>query len=94
MQTLINTHNLIINNDTSIPTRPKQTAGHSVIDLAITTPELGFVAEFPIDPDCLIPSDHELITFDLDNLDHTHGSMGPSKEVTGWALKDLIEEQE
>ncbi|KAI0999672.1 hypothetical protein K3495_g8523 [Podosphaera aphanis] len=78
----------------AVPTRPKNTAGHSIIDLTITTPALGFVAAWSIDPEYATPSDHELITFDLENLDFTQGSLGPSKEVTGWALKDLTTEQE
>ena len=87
MEALIDTYGLIVNNDTSIPTRPKQTAGHSIIDLTIMTPALGYVAEWSIDPEYATPSDHELITFDLENLDESYGSIGPSKEITGWALK-------
>lgn len=60
-----------------------KTAGRSVIDLTFMTPLLGLVAVRPIDPECETPSDHELITFDLENLYETHGSMGPSKETTG-----------
>lgn len=93
LEALIDTYGLIVNNDTSIPTRPKQTAGRSIIDLTITTPALGYVAEWSIDPECATPSDHELITFDLENLDQTYGIIGPSKEITGWALKNLTEEQ-
>lgn len=45
LEALIDTHCLIVNNDTLIPTRPKQTAGHSIIDLKITTPALRFLEE-------------------------------------------------
>ena len=94
LEALIDKYELIVNNDMAVPTRPKNTAGHSIIDLTITTPALGFVAAWSIDPEYSTPSDHELITFDLKNLDYTQGSIGPSKDVTGWALKDLTTEQE
>lgn len=94
LEGLIDKYNLIINNDTLIPTRPKQTAGRSVIDLTFTTPILGFVAAWTIDSEYATPSDHELITFDLENLDETFGSMGPSKETTGWTLINLPEKTE
>ncbi|POS82736.1 hypothetical protein EPUL_004709 [Erysiphe pulchra] len=83
LEGLIDKYSLIINNDTLIPTRLKQTAGRSVTDLTFTTPVLGFVAAWTIDPEYATPSDHELITFDLENLDETFGSTGPSKEITG-----------
>ncbi|KAI0996243.1 hypothetical protein K3495_g11936 [Podosphaera aphanis] len=94
LEALIDKYELIVNNDMAVPTRPKNTAGHSIIDLTITTPALGFVAAWSIDPEYATPSDHELITFDLENLEYTQGCLGPSKEVTGWALKDLTTEQE
>lgn len=94
LEALIDKYELIVNNDTAVPTRPKNTAGHSIIDLTITTPALGFVASWSIDPEYATPSDHELITFDLENLDHTSGSIGASKEITGRALKELTADQE
>lgn len=83
LEMLINEYDLIINNDTTIPTRPKQTAGHSVIDLTIITLALGYVAGWLIDQEYATPSDHELIIFDLENLDDSKGSFGPRKETTG-----------
>ena len=78
----------------TVATRPKQTPGYSIIDLTLTTSDLGLLPSWIIDPDYSTQSDHELISFDIENLDNKIGSMGPSSEVTGWAIKEINDDQE
>lgn len=94
-EALLRDYDLIINNDTSILTRPIRTLGRSVIDLTLTTPDLGLVSAWNIDLDYSTPSDYELITFDLENIDQTQDGLGPGKEVIGWDVKDatIIQEE-
>lgn len=55
---------------------------------------MGLVLAWTIDPDYSTPSDHELITFELEKIDHTQGGLGPSNEVTGWAIKNATKSKE
>lgn len=94
LETLIDSFGLLINNDFSKATRAKRTPGHSIIDLTFTTSDMGYLPSWTIDPEYATPSDHELITFDVESLSNIIGSLGPSTEITGWAVKDPTEEQE
>lgn len=80
--------------DTSILTRPKKTAGHSIIDLTQSTPDLGFLPAWVFDEDYATLSDHEFITFGIKNLDEMYGNISSSKEFTVWAFKDVNNEME
>ena len=93
LENIIDRYGLIVNNDTSIATRPKQTQGRSIIDLTLTTPDLEYLPAWTIDPEYATPSDHELITFDLENIDKTMGSLGVSMEITEWAIKEMTTER-
>ncbi|KAI0998334.1 hypothetical protein K3495_g9861 [Podosphaera aphanis] len=94
LESIIKRYDLIVNNDTTIATRPKQSPGLSIIDLTLTTPDIGLLPAWTIDPEYATPSDHELITFDLEKMGKRSGSLGPSTEATGWAIKNMINEQE
>lgn len=94
LEFIIDKYGLLINNDMTTATRPKQTPGCSIIDLTLTTPDLGFLHAWTIDPEYATPSDHELISFDLENLNGSVGALGPSNKVTGWDIKNMTEDQE
>lgn len=74
---------------THVATRPKQTLSCSIIDLTLTTPDLGYLPAWTIDPDYATPSDHELVSFDLENTDKILGSLGVSTEITGWTIREM-----
>lgn len=86
LETIIDDYGLLVNNDTTMATRPKQTPGHSIIDLTLTIPELDYLPAWTIDPDYVTPSDHELISFDLENMNNTKGPLGVSTATTGWDI--------
>ncbi|POS87202.1 hypothetical protein EPUL_001602 [Erysiphe pulchra] len=73
-------------------TRPKATPGLSIIDLTLTTRAIGQVASWTIDPEFSTPSDHQFIAFELENLNGTVGSIGPSKHITEWDIKGMNED--
>lgn len=85
---------LIVNNDVTVATRPEQLPGLSIIELTLTTPDIGHLSVWTIDPEYTTPWDHELITFCIENVNKVSGSVGPSTEVTGWAIKDMTINQE
>ncbi len=61
LKELIECYELIVNNDTDYPTRPSS-PGISIIDLALTSPDLGPLRVWEIPEEYLSLSDHELIT--------------------------------
>ena len=88
LEELIEKYELIINNDTYLPTRPSS-PGISIIDLALTSPELGplRVWEFPEEYPSL--SDHELIMMEWEDIEV------PSKTraaISGWSINNLLED--
>lgn len=50
-----------------------------------------YLLSLKIEPEYATPSDHELITFDVEFLKNEIVSMGPSTEITGWVVKDPTE---
>lgn len=50
----------------------------SIIDLTFNTAEFGTLDSWIIDEDLTTPSDHEMVVFDLANLEDTLVSMGTS----------------
>lgn len=48
------------------------------------TPVLDYVSAWTFNPDYSTPWDHELITFDIENLDSILGTLRSSKETIGW----------
>ena len=62
LEELIETYELLINNDTDFPTRPGS-RGISIIDLALTSPDLGLLRGWEIPEEYPSLSDHELIVW-------------------------------
>ena len=94
LESIIDRHKLLVNNEMTTPTRPKQTSGCSIIDLTMSTPDLGYLPVWTIDPEYATPSDHELITLDFENLNNQAKQTQICSEITGWALKEITTEQE
>jgi ribonuclease HI len=92
LETLIEEHDLYINNDPDTPTRPKVTPGISIIDLALSSPSLGPLPNWAIDKDHPTGSDHETILLEWDDLGQTRTET--SKAITGWQIEALIGDEE
>lgn len=82
-----------MNNYVTVATRPKQSPGLSIIDLILTTPDIGLLSTGIIDPEYATPLDHELITFDIENLNIERRSLGLRTEVIGLAIKNMTIDQ-
>lgn len=74
-------------------TRPIKGQPTSIIDFTFFTPELGALESWIIDEELVTPFDHELIIFNMTNMDETVDRMSTSQEVTGWPIKAMSEEE-
>lgn len=92
LEGLIEDYNLCINNDLTVATRPKKTPGESIIDLTLTTPEMGLLPTWAADNSGRTPSDHVLIVMEWTTL--RKPPTETSKEVTGWQITDLLADPE
>ena len=92
LEELIEGFELIVNNDTDLPTR-LLSQGISIIDLVLTSPELGVFRVWEIPEEYLSLSDHELILMEWEDIE----AQGPDKQqtaMTGWSIKNLLEDKE
>jgi len=71
---LIECYSLQVENDLDMPTRPKLTPGISIIDLVLTSQELGPLQLWAVDTEHQTGSDHELIVLEWEKM---------HKETTG-----------
>jgi len=92
LEPLIEQHDLLVTNDPEEPTRPKSTPGISIIDLSITSQDLGLLPRWLIDRDCSTGSDHELILMEWDDIGEN--PQGKSNVVTGWRIQELLADGE
>ncbi|KAL2012110.1 hypothetical protein VTN00DRAFT_4828 [Thermoascus crustaceus] len=93
LKALIEQFELCINNEPEVATRPKSTPEISIIDLSLTTQDLGPLPCWLVDQDYLTGSDHELILMEWEDLEKTSPGQ-PSSEVTGWHIQGLLEDAE
>ncbi|KAL2011871.1 hypothetical protein VTN00DRAFT_4589 [Thermoascus crustaceus] len=93
LEALIEQFDLYINNEPEVATRPKSTPGISIIDLSLTTQDLGPLPCWLVEQDCLTGSDHELILMEWEDLEKASPGQ-PSSEVTGWHIQGLLEDAE
>ena len=89
LEELIETYELIINNDTEFPTRPAS-PGISIIDLALTSPQLGPLRVWEIAEEYPSLSDHELILMEWEDID-TQSPKNIQAAMSGWSIKNLLE---
>ncbi|ODM24151.1 hypothetical protein SI65_01741 [Aspergillus cristatus] len=93
LEQLIEDHDLLVNNDPDIPTRPKTSPGLSIIDLSLTTLELGPLEAWETYPGRPTGSDHEVIGMRWAPL-APKPPRTPREGVTGWRIKELQEDEE
>ncbi len=91
LEDLIETYELIVNNDTDFPTRPSS-RGLSIIDLALTNSELGPLRVWEIPEDYPSLSDHELILMEWEDIE-IEDSEKRQALVSGWSIQKLLEDE-
>ena len=91
LEELIETYELLVNNNTDFPTRPGS-RGMSIIDLALTSPGLGLlrVGEIPEEYPSL--SDHELILLEWEDMEGRSSEM-QQPAMKGWSIQNLLEDE-
>src|SRR6267378_4077628 len=100
LESLIENFGLYLNNNTDEATRPKASPGTSIIDLTLTTMEMGPLPAWGVNKEVATGSDHELIEFTWEDQDKRldgqcrEGDAGEDSEVTGWDIKGLIDDKE
>ena len=87
LKTLIEQHNLQIENDSDISTRSKSTSEISIIDLVLTSQKLELLQLWAVDAEHQISSDHELIVLEWKEI--MRNTADSSKEITEWHLQNL-----
>ena len=90
LEELIESYELIVNNDTDFSTRPSS-PGISIIDLALTSPDLGPFRIWEIPEEYPSLSDHELILIEWEDK-NTQGQENFQATMTGWSIKNLLED--
>jgi hypothetical protein len=88
LEAIIEAYELYVNNDPEEATRPKNTPGNSIIDLAISTPELGPLPGWYVDTAYPTPSDHVLIVMEWEELQQSYQET--SQDTTGWRIQELL----
>lgn len=91
LEGLIEQYGLHINNTPGESTRPKVTPGISVIDLTLTSPELGVLPLWLIDKEHPTGSDHEVIITEWKDPESLSGEGKSIEEsiCTGWQIQAL-----
>ena len=90
LEELLERDELIVNNDTDFPTRPSS-SGISIIDLALTSPELGPLRVWEIPEEYPSLSDHEIILMEWEEID-IPGQKNTQAAMSGWSIKNLLED--
>lgn len=93
LKAIIKGHDLILNNASRKATTPTRRNVPFIINLTITSPEIGALYTWIIDDELFTLFDHEVSVCNLSNLNETVGGMGTSQEVTGWSVKVLLDEK-
>ena len=90
LEELIESYELIVNNNTDFPTRPSS-PGISIIDLALTSPDLGPLRVWEIPEEYPSLSDHELILVEWEDMD-IQSCRNTQAAMNGWSIKNLLED--
>ena len=90
LEELLESYELIVNNDTDFPTRPSS-PGISIIDLALTSLELGPLRVWEILEEYPSLSDHEFILMEWEEID-IPGQKNTQAAMSGWSIKNLLED--
>lgn len=92
LEELIERYELIVNNDPKYSTRPASQGGVSIIDLALSSPELGPLCLWQIPEEYPSLSGHELILLGWDAIEEQSQPYSPKKSPTGWSIQKLLED--
>lgn len=92
LETLIERHELILNNELGKTTGLTHQKTKSIIDLMFNTHRIGVLDSWIIDQELSPLSDHEVIVCELANLNETIEVMRTSQEVIGWSVNVLSDE--
>ena len=90
IEELIESYELIVNNNTDFPTRPSSPK-ISIIDLALTSLDLGPLRIWEIPEEYPSLSDHQLILIEWEDK-NTQGQENSQATMTGWSIKNLFED--
>ena len=91
VEELIEIYELLVNNNTDFPTR-LTSRGVSIIDLALTSPNLGHLRIWEIPEEYSSFSDHELILLEWENIGlECQENQQPA--VSGWRIKNLLQDK-
>ena len=91
MEELIETYDLLVNNNTDFPTRPGSRQ-FSIIDLALTNPDLGILRVWEIPEEYPSLSDHELILLEWEDLE-IRGQEKYQPAIKGWSIQNLLQDK-
>ena len=92
LEEVIETYELLINNDTDFPTRPGS-RGVSIIDLALTSPDLSLLRVWEIPEEYPSLSDHELIMLEWEDLGMKNPE-DPQLAMSGWSIQNLLQDKD
>lgn len=87
---MIKRYELIVNNDTDFPTQ-LSSPGISIIDLALTSPDLGPLRIWKIPEEYLSLSDHEFILIKWEEID-IPDQKDTQAVISGWSIKTLLKD--
>lgn len=91
LEELIERYELVVINDTDFPTRPSS-PGMSIIDLALTSPELGSLQVWKTPEEYPLLSNHELILMEWEDI-KIPGQKNTQAAISGWSIKNLLEDE-
>lgn len=92
LETLIETYELFVNNDLDYATRPSS-GGISIVDLALTSPQLGPLRVWEIPEEYLSLFDHELILVEWDEMEEEKSRFQQGSS-TGWSIQNLLDDEQ
>ncbi len=90
LEEFIESYELIVNNNTDFSTRPSS-PGISIIDLALTSPDLDPLRVWEIPEEYPSLSNHELILIEWEGID-TQSLGNTQAAISGWSIKNLLED--
>ena len=92
MEELIETYDLFVNNNTDFPTQPSSRE-FSIIDLALTSPDLGILRVWEISEEYPSLLDYELIFLEWEDLE-IKGQEKYQPAIKRWSIQNLLQDKE
>lgn len=92
LEDFIEKYGLIVNNDPDYSTQPASQGGVSIIDLALSSPELGPLCLWEIPEEYPSLSDHKLILLGWEDIEQQIQPCLSKGPPTGWNIQKLLED--